>query len=116
MIGVAVIVFVGLFVMSVLVLTLSRSASLDYQAVRTRLRQPGAETLAYDVPDGQDAAELIVALGHAGYTAIEDDDAGTHRVLVFCPGGRQDARSRVRAVLEGAGVRGPSTIRFADER
>src|SRR5262245_23557086 len=116
MIGVALIIFVGLTAVLILVLTLSRSASLDYQAVRTRLHQPGAETLAYHVPEGQDAAALIVALGRAGYTAVEDDEGGTHQVLVFCPGSRQEARPRVRAVLQEVGGPRPAEVVFADER
>jgi hypothetical protein len=114
--AVVLIIFVGLFALGVLALVLSRSASLDYEAVRTRLHQPGVETLAYDVPDGQDPAAVIVALGRAGYTAVEDVDGTTRQVLVSCPQGRLEARPRVRSVLEGVGVPGHAEVRFADER
>ena len=67
MIPVALIVFFGLMALSILALVLLRSASLDHEDTRARLLQPGAETLAYDIPDGQDPAEVIVALNRAGY-------------------------------------------------
>jgi hypothetical protein len=113
MIGVALIVFLGIFALSVLVLVLSRSASRDYEAVRTRLHQPGAETLSYDVPNGQDVAELIVALDRAGYPAVEETGGTRHQVLVSCPHGRDQARPYVRAVLGGIG--GSTKVRFIDE-
>ena len=87
----------------------------DYEAMRARLHGPGAETLAYDVPDGQDAAALIVALGRAGYPAVEDVGGGVHQVLVSCPNGPEKARPQVRTILEDAGI-SRHTIRFVDER
>jgi hypothetical protein len=116
MIAVALIIFIGIFALSVVALVLSRSASLDYEALRTRLHQPGAEALTYDVPNGQDPAAVIVALGHAGYPAVEDLDGGTRQVLVSCPHGQIEARQHVRAVLEGVGGPVPTQVRFADER
>ena len=115
MIPVALIVFFGLLALSILVLVLLRSASLDYEDTRSRLLQPGAETLAYDVPDGQDPAEVIVALNRAGYTAVEDGDA--YRVLVRCPHGRDNDRARVRSTIEQAGGSAEHihVVRFADE-
>jgi hypothetical protein len=115
MIAVALIIFVGLLALSIVGLVVARSVSLDYGAVRTRLHQPGLETLAYDVPNGQDPATLIVALGRAGYTAVEDLDGAVHQVLVACPEGRGAARSRVRAAVQGAGVTADAPVRFADE-
>lgn len=115
MVTVALIIFVGLFVLGVLALALSRSASLDYEATRTRLHQPDAESLAYDVPNGQDAAAVIVALSRAGYSAVEYMDGCTRQVLVSCPQGRLEARSRVRAILEQVGAPATAQVRFADE-
>ena len=116
MIAVALIIFVGIFGLSVLALVLSRSASLDYDAVRTRLRQPGVETLSYDVPNGQDAAAVIVALGRAGYPAVEDLGGGTRQVLMGCPHGQVEARPHVRAILEEFDGPVHTRVRFADER
>jgi hypothetical protein len=116
MVPVALIIFFGLFALSIVALVVSRSASLDYEAKRTWLHQPGVETLSYDLPAGQDAAAVIVALGRAGYTAVEDTAGSSHQVLVSCPEGRLGARSRVRAAIEKAGEPEYAHVRFADER
>ncbi len=120
MIPVALIVFFGLTALSILVLLLLRSASRDHEDTRARLLQPGAETLAYDIPDGQDPAEVIVALNRAGYKALEDGDA--YQVLVQCPHGRVNDLPRVQAAIEQAGASGGigiaehlHVVRFADE-
>ena len=55
MIAVVLIVFFGLLAVSILVLVLLRSASLEHES-RAQLLRLGAETLAYDVPEGQDPA------------------------------------------------------------
>jgi hypothetical protein len=115
MIGVALILFAGTIALTALALVLVRSMSLDSEAQRTRLHQPGAETLAYDVPDGQDPADVIAALGGSGYPAVEDEGAGRHQVLVFCPDGRFSDRPRVRALIQGAGLPGSRPVTFADE-
>lgn len=122
MIPVALMVSVGLLVLAMIILYLARSGSLDYERTRTQLRQPAAETLAYDVPEGQDPADVIVALTHAGYPAVEDLAGGTYQVLVHCPHGRQGDRSRVREVIERVCASGAighdqhaHAVRFADE-
>ena len=98
MIPVALMFFFGFLVLGVTLLVFARSVSLDYEETRARVLQPDAETLVYDVADGQDPADVIVALTRAGYTAIEDATAG--RVLVHCPRGRTGDRPDVRLVLE----------------
>ncbi len=98
MIPVALVFFFGFLVLGVTVLVFARSVSLDLEETRAQVLQPDAETLAYDVPDGQDPADVIVALTRAGYTAIED--ATACRVLVHCPRGRAGDRRKVRLVLE----------------
>ena len=121
MIPLALIVFFGVLAVSILVLVLLRSASLDSEHTRGQLLRLGAETLAYEVPNGQDPADVIVALNRAGYTAIEDGDA--YRVLVHCPHGRGNDRPEVRSVIERVCASGGiaradhiETVRFADER
>jgi hypothetical protein len=115
MIGVALVLFIGVLGLSVLVLAITRSQSLDYERTRTRLHQPGSQTLTYDIPDGQDPADVIVALGHAGYPAVEDSGHGHHQVLVFCPDGRLGDRPRVRAVIAQVRAPGSARVRFVDE-
>src|SRR5262245_47984456 len=113
----------GFLAVGGVVLVIARSASLDYQRTQDRLHEPGAETLVYDVPDGQDSVELTVALDRAGFIAVEDTARGKCRVLVECPRGRLEDRSRVRAVLQqvrSSGLVGDDstvrTVQFADER
>jgi hypothetical protein len=120
MIPIALIISVGLLVLAVLVLVLARSGSQEYDATRRQLHEHPADTLAYDVPNGQDPADVIVALTHAGYTAVEDSTA--HRVLVWCPHGRPVDRPRVRSVIEQVCASGPirddvhaAQVRFVDE-
>ena len=120
MIAVVLIVFFGLLAVSILVLVLLRSASLEHDETRAQLLRLGAETLAYDVPEGQDPADVIVVLNRAGYTAIEDGAA--YRVLVHCPQGRGNDRPRVRSIIEHVCASGGlaraehiQVVRFTDE-
>jgi hypothetical protein len=115
MIGVALIIFVGIGVISMVALVLIRSASLDHEATRTRLHEVSADTLAYDVPNGQDPVELILALSKAGYTAIEELGGGRRQLLVACPGSQTAARPRVRAVLQEHCASEVAAVRFVDE-
>jgi hypothetical protein len=124
MITVAVMMFVGFLVVVVVGLAVARSATLDHEQTRARLRESGADTLVFDVPQGQDSVGVLVALAQAGFTSVEDTVGGTRHVLVECPHGIAVDRSRVRAVIEqacfpaglaraGAHV---DHVRFADER
>jgi hypothetical protein len=123
MIAIVFMMFVVFLAVVVMGLVSARSATLDHEKTRDRLHEPGAETLVYKVPNGQDPVELIVALAHAGFTSVEDIAGGTCQVLVDCPHGRLEDRSRVRAVIEqvcpsgltrgGARV---EAVQFADER
>ena len=110
MIAVVLIVFFGLLAVSILVLVLLRSASLEHES-RAQLLRLGAETLAYDVPEGQDPADVIVVLNRAGYTAIEDGAA--YRVLVHCQQGRRPrkAHRQCPAGKSPEGSRAPNTSR-----
>lgn len=84
-------------------------------------RRPGAETLRYHVPDGQDPVGVIAALHHVGFDAVEDRDSGFRDVLIPCPAGKSHDRERARAVIEqvpadpGRGPQEPARVRFADE-
>lgn len=122
MIPMALIIFFGFLVLGVLVLVLARSGSLDYEKTRARLHESATETLAYDVPEGQDPADVIVGLTRAGYPSVEDLAAGTCRVLVHCPHGRTGDRPRIRSVIEQVCASGAlrddvhvAAVRFADE-
>lgn len=122
MIAVGFMMFVGFLAVGVIALVIARSASLDYVKTRDRLHEPGAETLMYEVPNGRDPVELNVALAHAGFTSVEDIARSTCQVLVDCPHGRVEDRSRVRAVIEqvypavAAGGGRVDAVQFVDER
>lgn len=82
-----------------------------------------AETLDYEVPQGQDPAVLIAALQEDGYHAAADPQQ-TNLLHIDCPTGVNRERPRVRATLESvhstamdSGVpTDPPPVRFADER
>jgi hypothetical protein len=122
MIVVAFLMFVGLLAVGVVALVVVRAATLDYEKTKSRLHEARAETLVYDVPHGRDAIDVMLALSHGGFTAIEECAHGRRQVLVGCPHGRLEDRPRVRAVIEqvypsgltrvGARV---EPVQFADE-
>jgi len=116
MLAVAVVIVVGVGAVTFAGLWLARTSSLEYAEVRERLHRPNAELLAYDVPNGEDPAEVLTALHRAGYSSVEELAGGTGRVLVECPGGSRSARPVVRAVIEAVGYPTPAGVRFADER
>ena len=114
------IVVVCLFVITLVVLlVLGRSTSRREARTETPLRRSGTHTLAYVVPDGQDAAVLRGALRHAGFNSVSDFSGGVERLLVVCD---EKDRAQVRSILEHiyeAGFAGPDThadhVRFQDE-
>jgi len=80
-------------------------------------------TLRYDVPAGQDAAAVLVALSRHGFEAVADP-GDPHALVIMCPLGI-DQREEVRVVLENEAMQtldgrdgqldaGP--VRFLDER
>lgn len=84
---------------------------------------PGADTLRYRVPEGQDPAAVMAALEAAGYHATPAPELNTHDLLVPCPHGADPAQQRahVRAVIAGAalnleGDSERSPVVFEDER
>lgn len=120
MVMIAVFVLSGL-VLVLLVLLAVRSWTLRQNRVEDAMREPGAVTLSYAVPPGQDPAALTAALMEAGFTCAADLDAGVDRVLVACPD--DGDRAEIRRVIEAVhreGVGGPGApagqVRFDDER
>ncbi len=64
------------------------------------VHQHGVPTLSYVVPNGQDPSELVVALHHAGFTAVAAPQHGFEVLEVACHG--EADRAKVREVLEHA--------------
>ncbi len=98
-----------------------RSWTLAESRTEARLRRPGAPTLTYTVPPGQDPAVLMAALRHAGYTSVTDLKGGGELLVVECPD--EHDRADVRSIIEHvdrAGFDGPEMhvahVAFEDER
>lgn len=96
---------------------------LAHRAGRDRLPvdQP---TLRYAVPEGQDAAAVLVALRAEGLDAATVTDGPHQDVVVGCPTGVERERSRIRSIIQhvrsladDAGDDGAPapTVRFTDE-
>lgn len=118
-IGIAMFV-VGFLVVGVVVIAALRSWGRDEAATEARLHSPGAHTVAYVVPDGQDPAVLMASLTHEGFVSVTDIAGGTERLLVEC---EESDRGRVRSILEQVerrnfdGSRLPAGhVSFEDER
>ena len=113
-------VLVGVLVVGVIVALGLRRITLDDVRTEARMHQPGAHTLSYVMPVGQDPALAMARLAHAGFTAVADSTGGVERVLVDC---EEQDRAQVRSILEHvdrAGIAGPPIhvdhVSFEDER
>jgi len=91
-------VVVGIAVASVVVLGWLRSWGKGVARTESELHEPGARTMTYAVPAGQDPAVLMAALAGAGYRAVEETP---ERLLVGCPHERDDAA--IRELLDHVG-------------
>ena len=86
------------------------------------LSRPGAPTLDYVVPAGQDPVVLLTALSSAGYPAVTDPE-DSDLMHIACPSGRDRDREHVRATIArvhttalDAGVpMEPADVRFVGE-
>jgi hypothetical protein len=116
---VVVMVLVGLVVVGVAIMLALRTWVLEESRTEARLHRPGAHTLSYVVPNGQDPAVLMAAVRNAGLTSVVDTTGGTERILVEC---EEEDRARVRSALEHAAVPGydghttVAHVAFEDER
>ena len=122
MIAIAFVMFSGLVVAVAIGLAVLRSATLDRETTKARFHAPGAQTLVYDVPSGQDSVPMILALSYAGFPCVEEYTSGTRHLVVDCPRGRLEDRSHVRSTIAEAadpqlvvGADRLASVRFADE-
>ena len=95
---VAGLIAIGLLVLFGVVALGLRRFTLDEGRTEKKMREPGAHTLMYTVPNGQDPAILISALHQQGFTARSDLRGGLEHLLVDCPDPQQ--RSVVRSIIE----------------
>jgi hypothetical protein len=112
---------VGLLAVLVVVLLVMRNFSREEGRLDTELHAPGARTLRYAVPDGQDPAVLVAALSHGGFRSVADLEGGTEVLLV--ENLHEGDRARVRDIIEHVNSTGfagapmqVGHVSFEDER
>jgi hypothetical protein len=112
---------IGVLVVGLVVALMLRSVTLGEARTEKEMHAPGAHTVAYDVPNGMDAAVFMSALSSAGYQAVSDMQGGVERLLIACPepGDRDGVRQVIEHVHKG-GFEGPEVhlehVTFEDER
>jgi hypothetical protein len=86
---------------------------------------PPDRLLYYRVPEGQDPAVVTSTLRIAGFECAPDSAHNHHDIMILCPNGRDEDRSRARDVIAGVhataiGEDNPAfvvdKVRFVDER
>ena len=82
------------------------------------LLSPGAHTVAWVVPEGEDPALVRTHLSHAGFTSVLDH-SGDQRLVVECePGDRELVRDIIahaaHTTFDGQTLQ-PSQLRFDDD-
>ena len=90
----ALMIAAGIVAVTVIVVVAMRSWGKDVERTEAELHEPGTRTVAYDVPPGRDPAELMAALTHAGYRAVEEHPG---RLLIACP--QDDDPAKVKTLL-----------------
>jgi hypothetical protein len=120
--GLIIAIVIILIVLGVLVYMLSGAAAFKTMKAADHDEAEGVDSLHYHVPTGQDPTVLLAALQEAGYVVSPDLDDGEHVVTIACPGGREQERPKVRAVIGEANtttLEGPAfdldTVTFDDE-
>jgi hypothetical protein len=83
-----------------LVLGQLRRWMLEGEELREELRRPGHQTLAFEVPEGEDPAVLRAGLARHHFTSVAVDEGGVRRMLVECPGGVEHDRAEVHSIIE----------------
>jgi hypothetical protein len=117
-------VAMGVLVVGVAVLLAVMSVGMRRWSVAearkdAELHAPGAHTVTYVVPDGEDPVGVIAALTHAGFLAVEDHSGVHDRVLVQCEAEDREKVRDVIAHVQRPGYDGPAVVNrvvFEDER
>ncbi len=78
------IAFIGVLVIGVAVALLLRRIVFAEAAVEEDLHRPGAHTLTYEVPLGEDPTVARTALMHAGFECISELRGGQQVLQVLC--------------------------------
>jgi hypothetical protein len=103
---------------------LTMKTSLEFGGEKAE-EVPPDRLLRYRVPEGQDPAVVTSALRIAGFECAPDSEHNHHDIVILCPNGRDEDRSRVREVIAGLhataiGEDNPgfavADVQFGDER
>ena len=105
-------------VVPLLVLGMMRRFGMQEAATETALLSPGAHTVAWVVPEGEDPALVRTHRSHAGFVSVLDH-SGDQRLVVECePGNREMVRDIIahaaHTSFDGAALQ-PSQLRFDDD-
>jgi hypothetical protein len=109
---------VSVLALPVLVALVARRWGTEEARTESALRSPGAHTVRYVVPEGEDPAQVRAALTHARFVSVLDR-GGDQGLLVRCEASQ---RERLRSIIEEVqhtafvGRLGDGDhVRFADE-
>ena len=115
---VVILIVAALVVVGILLSRLGKDRAARHEEVAA-----ARHTLRYDVPAGQDAAAVLVALSRGGFEAVTDP-VDHHAVTIVLPLGAAQ-REEVRVLLENEAEEtldpqdervGVRRVKFADER
>lgn len=119
-------ILIPILIVVIVVVALGMAAKGFVRTERERTDHVRAEgsTLRYEVPAGQDPAEVIVQLVRAGYEVVPDATVGqSSEILIGGRGRKRAKREEVRLLLEqmsrvgaeGGATGAPPRVRFMDE-
>jgi hypothetical protein len=103
---------ISIVALGALVLYVLRDQSIARERIEHELHDEHTATLEYSVPTGQDPVPILAVLERAGFTAGVDSHGAHQVVMVKCPHGPGQDRTKVRSVIESAHV---GAVRFQDE-
>jgi hypothetical protein len=108
----ATLLVIGALGLPLLIVLALRAWGSDAAKRESTLLAPGAHTVAFVVPEGEDPTFARAALAHDGFDSVLDR-TGDQRLVVRCEPGQ---REHVRAILECVDHRvGPGHVHFDDE-
>jgi hypothetical protein len=84
-------------IVPLLVIAMMRRFGLEEADTERALLSPGAHTVSWVVPEGEDPALVRTRLAHEGFVSVLDR-SGDQRLVVGC---EPHERERVRAVIAG---------------
>ena len=105
-------------VIPLLVLGMMRRFGMEEAETEQALLAPGAQTVTWVVPEGEDPATVRTHLSHAGFTSVLDR-SGDQRLVVQCEQGDQELVRDIiahaaHATFDGRALQ-PDQLRFTED-